>query len=98
MRSGRVRLMKFHEVSAAQPFAIAADTDPMQGPLSAEAFYRLLIALDAVLDPAPLVAEAIEMMMCLANARLGYVELFAVASASWTRRAISTRTSDTGVA
>lgn len=50
----------------------------MNGVLTAEAFYRLLLTLETVIEPAPLVAEAVEAMRFLSGARIGYVELFAL--------------------
>lgn len=46
--------------------------------LGAEAFYRRLVALDTIVEPGPLVAEAVELITNITGARVGYVELFPV--------------------
>jgi transcriptional regulator with GAF, ATPase, and Fis domain len=43
----------------------------------AEAFYRRLLQLDTFVEPEPLIAEAVELITDITEARLGYVELFA---------------------
>lgn len=42
----------------------------------AEAFYRRLLELDAVIEPEPLVADVVALITEVADARLGCVELF----------------------